>query len=724
MEDAVPDQPASLNPAELGRYLFQLRDDAKLTQSAVADKVKLSSAVLSRIESGDRPVSRDEAADILKAIGTREALALTAAIERDWRVLPMPTLDHADQDVLWEAEQVARQLDELRQDPELPQAFGRRIAEFVEELKRCAGLLLKREHQVAFIGAIGVGKSTAICHMSDLTARRDDGKLQPVLADGAGGTTLCEVHLLSGPQFGISIEPRSADEIREDVRDLAEHLLRGSTAAEEEGARPGESQGTYIEVARAIRNMADLAPKASRDADGKRVVFDPAKELADRLPSIRELTAEVLARMTLHTRDRRQLWYEPASGKSPQAWLRDEFRRINDGRNAEFTLPRRIDVTVKKPLLKVDGLSVRLIDTKGIHATAAREDLEVHLKDPHTLAVLCSAFNEAPGGFSLQLLGRALDSGVRGLEANSCVLVLAQHDQALAVIDDATGSPVETVQDGYDLKRDNALMNMATLGLKDYRIGFYNCLSDSPEQAQQFLAEGLQRARGAFQLQLAAAVKGARDLLENQREQASQAALDEASRRLRLWLKESAKLPAIPGSVQEDLLGEIMVAHASAVYAAARRDGEWRNFSYSYQLGFGARKLSVTAAGKRVDGFVDHCRLLRADPELAAASELVAQTERVMMAGFDQMQSKAQLMAQSSYRGALKAAADLWQRCVNEWGRSRGYRQAVAAFSREWFSDESRIAMEGELRTMLEREWARVLQSVAELVGPEPPAAL
>lgn len=715
----MADPSATLNPAELGRYLFQLRDDAKLTQSVVADKVKLSSAVLSRIETGERPVSLDEVVDILKAIGTPEAVRLTAAIQRDWRVLPMPSLDHADQDVLWDAEQVAKRLDGLRQDPKLPQAFGRRIAEFLDELKRCAGLLLKREHQVAFIGAIGVGKSTAICHMSDLTVRRDDGKLQPVLADGAGGTTLCEVHLLQGPQFGISIEPRSADEIREDVRDFAEHLLRGSSAAEEEGTRPGDSQGTYIEVARAIRNMADLAPKTSRDAAGKRLVFDPAKELAEKLPSIRELTAEILARMSLHTRDRRQLWYEPASGKNPQAWLRDEFRRINDGKNAEFTLPRRIDVTVKRPLLKVDGLSVRLIDTKGIHATAAREDLEVHLKDPHTLAVLCSAFNEAPGGFSLQLLGRALDSGVRGLEVNSSVLVLAQHDQALAVMDDATGSPVETVEDGYELKRENALMNMTSLGLKDYRIGFYNCLSDPPAQAQQFLTEGLQRARAAFRMQLAAAVKGARDVLENQREQANQAALDEASRRLRLWLKESARLPVAPGSVQEELLGEIVSANASQVYAATRREGEWRNFSYSYQLGFGARKLCVTAAGKRVDGFADHCRLLRADPELAAAGELVAQVERVMQAGFDQMQSKAQLLAQTSYREALKAAAELWQRCVDEWGRSRGYRQAVAAFSREWFSDESRMAMEGELRTMLEREWARVLQSVAELVGPE-----
>lgn len=714
------DQKGSLNPTELGRYLFQLRDDAKVTQADLAKKVALSPAVLSRIETGDRPVTVEEVIDILKAIGTPDAVRLTVALARDWTVLAMPSLDHPDQDVLWEAELVARQLEELRGDPELPQAFGRRIGEYIDELKRCAALLLKREHQVAFIGAIGVGKSTAIGFMTDLTVRKDDGKLAPVLADGAGGTTLCEVHLLTGPQYGISIEPCSPDEIREDVRDFAEHILKGTAGVVEEDARPGEPRATYKEVERAIRNMSGLMFKSSRDPTGKRQTFDPAKELAEKHAAVREFTVEVLARMSLHTRDRRQIWYEPSSGKGPEAWLRDEFRRINDGKHPEFTLPKRIEVIVKKPLLNADGLSVRFIDTKGIHGTAAREDIEVHLKDPHTLAVLCSYFNDAPGSPAQQLLSRAIESGIRGLEINSSVLVLAHHDQALAVMDDATGSAVESVQDGYDLKRDHALMNMAPLGLKDYRIGFYNCLTDDVSVAQEFLAEGLQQARSSFRRQLAAAEKGARDLLENQREQENQAAIEEAASRLRLWLNENAALPAIPGTVQEGLLSEILAAPAASVAAAARREGEWRSFSYSYQLGFGARKLSVTAVGKRVDGFAEYCRLLRATRDLVPATELVTQTERVLLAGFDQMQSKAQLMAQTTYREALKAAVDLWQQCVDEWGQSRGYRQAVAAFSRVWFTDEKRVAMEGELRGILEREWARTLDSVAELLGPEP----
>lgn len=115
----------------------------------MAKKVALSPAVLSRIETGDRLVTVEEVIDILKAIGTPDAQRLTVALARTWTVLAMPPLDHADQDVLWEAELLARQLENLRLDPELPQAFSRRIGEYIDELKRCAGLLLKRDHQVA-----------------------------------------------------------------------------------------------------------------------------------------------------------------------------------------------------------------------------------------------------------------------------------------------------------------------------------------------------------------------------------------------------------------------------------------------------------------------------------------------------------------------------------------------------------------------------------------------
>jgi transcriptional regulator with XRE-family HTH domain len=717
----MKEQEAVFSPAELGRYLFQLRERADIRQADLAKRVSLSPAVLSRIESGDRLTSLEEVVDILKQIPTTEAERLIQALQRRWMMLPIPPLDHEDQDCLWDAEQVARQLYELQSQPDLPQAFARRIGEYIDELKRCAAQIMKRDHQVAFIGNIGVGKSTSICHMSGLIVQKEDGSVVPVLADGGGGTTICEVHLITGPEYGIAIEPSNSDEIREEVRDFAEYIMKGSSVSDKiGGGRSAESQVVSQEVGRAIRSLSDLVITSSKDSAGKKISTDPAKELAAKCSSINAFVVEVMTRMSLPARDRRQLWYDNASGKAPLTWLRDEFRRVNNGTHPEFTLPKRIDVIMKEPLLRADGLGVRIIDTKGIDRTAAREDLEIHLKDPHTLAVICSYFNDAPGLYAQQLLSRAIDTGVRRLEVNTSVLVLPQFRQAFAMTDDSTGMPVETAEEGYELKREHAEMNMATLGLKDFRIGFYNCFSDAPTIAQEFIVTGLRRARTSFRDQLGSAITGARDLLANLSEEATQAVLEDAAGRLRVWLMRNKDVPSLAGNVQEGLLSELLVVHASAINAAARRTGEWRNFSYSYQLGFGARKLCVAALGKRIDGFSEYCRILQATPGLEASRELITQTERVLLTGFDQMQNKAQLMAQTSYREALKAASELWQACVDEWGQSRGYRQTVAQYSRDWFDNDARESLEKELKEMLNHEWSRVLQLVSDLIGPDP----
>lgn len=67
-------------------------------------------------------------------------------------------------------------------------AFERRLTEYIEELGRGTAMLLKRDHQVAFIGSIGVGKSTAICKLSGLEVQKEDGTVTPVLEVGGAGS--------------------------------------------------------------------------------------------------------------------------------------------------------------------------------------------------------------------------------------------------------------------------------------------------------------------------------------------------------------------------------------------------------------------------------------------------------------------------------------------------------------------------------------------------------
>ncbi len=714
----MSEQESTINPIELGRHLMQVRERGGIKQADLAKRVALSPAVLSRIESGERPVTLLEVQDILTQLATPEAVELNRALQRTWRVLPRPPLDHPDQDMLWEAEQVAGELVGLRDKPDTPHAFERRLTEYIDELKRSAGLLLKRDHQVAFIGSIGVGKSTAICRMTGLETPKEDGTLVPVLEVGGGGITVCEVHLRTGPDYGLIIEPRNDDEIRQDVADLADHVLRGNVQVEDEGPDASESQGISKEVARALRNMAGLAVLRSKGPDGKRVIVDPAKALAEKFPTQREFMVETLTRMELHRRDRRDVWYDSATGKSPKAWLRDTFAAINNGRHPEFTLPKRIEVVIPEQLLKASDLTVRIIDTKGIDRNAAREDIEMHLNDPHTLAVLCSSFNNAPAAEARLLLERAKEAGVRALDVNATLLVLPRPGEALAMKDDATSTPVETAEEGYELKEEQTAMALEPLGLQRLAIGFYNAAEDPAARAQEFFAERLHHARDSFRDRIRDAANGARTLLKNHGEERIRAVLRDAGKSLRTWASLNATVPPVQAHVQESLLAQIQVAYAATVRAAIRREGEWLQLSYSYHIGYGARRLAVLALGKAVDEFAGHCRILAATPGYAEAADLIAQAERVLTASYEELLRKVQLMGQTVFKEALKADSAFWQACMAEWGQGPGYKSRVAGHNREWFDNEARRRLEEELKGLVGREWARTLQSVTDLLEP------
>jgi transcriptional regulator with XRE-family HTH domain len=706
------------SPVELGRHLMQVRERSGIKQADLAKRVSLSPAVLSRIESGDRPVSLDEVQDILVQLATFEARELAKALRRTWQVLPRPPLDHPNQDLLWEAEQVARDLVALRDQPDTPHAFERRLSEYVDELGHGATMLLRREHQVAFIGSIGVGKSTAICKMTGLEVQKEDGTMTPVLEVGGGGITVCEVHLRTGPEFGLIVEPKNDDELRQDVLDLADSILKGAPSQDDDGPGGQESQGISKEVARALRNMAGLAVQRPKRPDGKRTTVDPAKQLAAQFPTQREFVVEVLSRMDLHRRDKRDVWYESSSGKSPKVWLRDTFAAVNNGRSPQFTLPRRIEVVVPEKLLQVADLTVRFIDTKGIDRNAAREDIEVHFDDPHTLAVLCSPFNNAPAAELRLLLERAKDAGIRTLGIHAALLVLPRPSEALAMKDDATSAPVESAQEGYELKGEQIALALEPLGLQTLGVAFYNANEDPPASAQDFLLERLTRARASFRARIEDAIAGARLLLRNHGEERIHAVLRDAGESLHTWVSLNATAPSVQAHVQESLMAQIQVAYASTVRAAVRREGEWSQLSYSHHIGYGARRLAVMALERAVNEFAGHCKILAATPRYADAADLLIQAERVLTASYEELLRKVQLMGQTVFKDALKADPLFWQACMDEWGQGSGYKSRVAAHNRQWFDNEARCKLEDELKALVAREWARALGNVTALLEP------
>ncbi|ANQ73282.1 MULTISPECIES: helix-turn-helix transcriptional regulator [Rhodococcus] len=702
----------SIGAVQLGHRLTQLREQTGRKQGELAKQVTWSPAMLSRIEAGDRQISDEELSLLLAAIGTREATELAEALARDWSILPRPALDHSDQDLLWDAEQLADSLLQLAVTPSVRPAFERRLQEYIEEIREAAKLLLRREHGIAFIGSIGAGKSTAICRATGLEVEGQQGRPSPVLETGGGGITLCEVHLRVGPGYGIVVEPRTHDDIRVDVEDFVDQLLRaGQPDTKDEHATDG-FRAVPREIERAIRNMAGLNPTRTKGADGKTVRSDPAKDLATAIPSKRELVVELLTRMGLHRRDRRDEWFDPSIASSPLDWLKSTFERINNGRHPEFSLPTRIELVLPELMANIPGLTINIVDTRGIDQPTGRADLESHLEDPHTVAVLCSSFNAAPEQSVQHLLKRARDIGNPQIDSNCAILVLARPEEALAVKDE-TGLRAESIEEGYELKSEQVSVALGPYQLDSMPVEFFNALDDDPNRLRDFLANRVAHTRQEFRRQLRDILANAENLIANAEQEQVLEVQRDASRLISSWAKNNREPATVRSQIHDTLFTEISSAHASSVHAAARRGGEWRSLSYSHQLGFGARRLAVLTLRDSVKSFTSLCETL--SDSMPEANELLSQAARLMSQTYDDLLKKMQLSGKTLYRKQLQEDTAMWTDCLQAWGQGSGYRNRVVERNRDWFAEEDRVDLEGELRMTLAREWTTLLSRLGAI---------
>ena len=706
---------------EIGAYLARLREKAGLKQNELASKVTWSPAVLSRVESGERPLSSEERGSILDAIGTEEALAFKETVKRVWQHLPRPPLGHPDESILWEAEQATLKVKDLADSPDIKNVIAKRLEDYLSRINSAARLVLKTDHNVVFAGKIGVGKTTALCRIAGVEVQKDDRR-EPVLEVGGGGTTVCEVRLQQGSAYGLHVEPMDADAFHREVLEFANYLTRPSdeeSSGQDEGAQ--DAHGTSKEIERVIRNMSGLTVTRRRLPDGKRERIDRAKKLAEEYTDPNTLAGEILIRIRPQQRTRHQIWYPEISGQEPLAWLKETFEQLNNGRHQEFSLPKRIDIIVPQTILGEGPLSICLVDTKGIDATTERSDLEAYFDEPGTLMVLCSSFNDTPSTEVQELLSRAKEAGFSDLGVKSAILSLPRSDEALAVKDDQ-GIPAESVADGYDIKGEQAELRLKSQNLSYSDIAFFNAREDDPQDLTDFLLQRVEAIRQGQWARLNEAISGAIDLVENVDEAQVQEVYQLAARRMTVWLGSNREVGDLGTRLERSLMAAISRAYASSVRASVRRQGNWRNLDYSHHMGYGARVMASRSLVPKLDDFKAITENLLQDEELEPAFGLVRQARRILEDGTECILQQSESLGSRIYIGYLEPDAGLWEACGAEWGLGYGYRDRVLDHHREWFSRHSQF--QEMVQDLIDREWQQTLDRLAEILDPEVTAAV
>jgi transcriptional regulator with XRE-family HTH domain len=692
-----------------GVAIARLRAEASVTQSTLAEKSGLDQSRISRIEKGEviSSIDIDRVLNALEELGVEKAYSFKKYAAREWKQIEPPSFWNPERECLEITEDTLEEIATFLEKEDLPWPLCRQIEKHKEALSRAANFLVRMNHNIAFIGDMGVGKSTGISFLFDLlvpTSITDKAINRPVLETGAGGTTICEVHIKAGPEFGISILPMSDTELRELVADFcaAKWVIHTS----EQREQGGETIGVSRETERAIRNMSGLVRKRET-VDGKIVFNDPVTELVKSSESEEEFRTCVLGHMHLDDRTRRELWYDSSTRKHPMEWLTETFKSVNNGRSSDVSLPTSIDILIPNFSRNFGELEITVIDTKGVDDVAVREDLDHRLKDPRTNVVFCSRFNDAPGTSTRVLLQHMQKTFSERFDTGKVsILALPRADEARSMKDD-TGEQALTDAEGYEFKRMQVSSELSADDLAGIPLFFFNLESDDANSVQTELFGQLSQMRKAVEKRLFDLCEAAQDIIKNHEEKALNAALEEVANRLNTFLKGNRRLGARKRLAHAEAISIVKdVRYASTLWAATRRGGDYSGLNIIHLIGVGAARDAQLRSESWFNGLDTFLKSLNADEGLALAKRSIKQIAASAVESKRAFLNTVQRGGVEVYRDSLSQAA-VWSSCSSQWGRGQGFKMRVADHLETWF--EERTELEETLENLINGLWERTV---------------
>jgi hypothetical protein len=554
-----------------------------------------------------------------------------------------------------------------------------------------------------------VGKTTVGCELTGL--RRSDGDLdldeQMALQTGGGRVTISEVHVKNGSDYSVSVDPCTVEEVHQYVSEFCDDLLR--TLEKQDG----EAGGISAEVERAIRNMSKLTIKRTKLPDGKIQSEDQALQLARTFPLKKDLLVQILTLMDLPRRISTSITYPRDETTSGLNWVAKTAGEINYGRHADFSLPRRVEITVPTRILGLEDLDIRIIDTRGVdEPSAPRRDLQAYLDDDRCLVVFCSKFGDAPTGASLAVMERAIDGGLRdALLQRGLLLVLPRGDEDLKVRDNNTAQRVASSEDGRAIRLDQIKTTLLHHKLQELPVHFLNVREKSDCEAMRGeVVDRIRKMRQKKEAEVDLLVSTIEQLITNRKTEETRAVFQAATKALRIWFAKNSQLPEATAHSHGGLLQEMAgLRYVGSLRASVNRKGSWYNFNYWAGLGFGTRRQTVQRSTDRLNELKVLINSALQDDEFAAAHDFLkfflTETEKAVA----EFYQKAQALGETAFETELSGDFGYWSKTQGRWGQGPGYRDDIKHWTDEWFRSVAREEREKFINTEVGRAWEKML---------------
>ena len=653
-------------PAEVLRHA---RDDGNLSQAALARRLGTVPSVLSKLERAD-DVEPEIAERYLKAIESPVAREILEHYGRDWLRQTPPSYLHPDRDTLWTIDQAKRALEVFETDTS-DQILRGPIDLLKRELITVADYLDRRDHVIAWVGDIGVGKTTALTHAVGLLVGDGRSGKRPAFPVGPGRTTVCETAIRVAPTFGVVVDAVTDEEVIRLTRELVASLAPGATGG-----------GVSAEMNRLIRNMADMKTVSQMIAD-EPVTRDPIADLLAEGLGVPEVADRVVGAMNLADRKERQMLL-PEGRDDGLLWASNLVSAINNGTEPRFGIPKRITVLMPSHHLSSGGQTLSVIDTRGIEGVTQRPDITAHADDPRTLLVLCTKFADAP---NMSVQRHLQDSQEAGSDAaanhRQCILVLPRGDEALEMpgLDGFAG----TRQQGYGLRRKEIEQALANAGLPKTPVYFFDARNDDADKIWTDLRNQVARIRAKYADRATAAAAGVKNLIQNVDSVRTSVARREIEDEMARLLRAVSKLPAMVRPPQQNLIDQLAIGHHSSIAASIFRRGEWENFQFDHILGVGVR-IDANLRTQSLIQRIDH-KLMDLEgkyEDLEAIGQNLKALRGRLNEGRQEFLVAARTIGRDAY-GILLSKADIWHTIAARYGQGTGYKRDIATAWRDWF---------------------------------------